>query len=65
MLKGRLKFARMLGTDMVAFKKSRDKNTAEVFIEEKELNSSVVGRDLILLDDMISTGESIVELADF
>ena len=56
-----VKFARMLGTDMVALKKSRDKDTAEVIIEEKELNSSVVGRDLILLDDMISTGESIVE----
>jgi ribose-phosphate pyrophosphokinase len=50
---------------MVALKKSRDKDTAEVIIEEKELNSSVVGRDLILLDDMISTGESIVEACRF
>jgi len=58
-------FAKMLGTDMVALTKSRDKNTAEVFIEEKELNSNVVGRDLILLDDMISTGESIVEACRF
>ena len=58
-------FAMMLGTDMVALTKSRDKNTAEVFIEEKELNSNVVGRDLILLDDMISTGESIVEACRF
>ena len=60
-----VKFARMLGTDMVALKKSRDKDTAEVIIEEKELNSNVVGRDLILLDDMISTGESIVEACRF
>lgn len=60
-----VEFARMLGTDMVALKKSRDKDTAEVIIEEKELNSSVVGRDLILLDDMISTGESIVEACRF
>jgi ribose-phosphate pyrophosphokinase len=60
-----VKFARMLGTDMVALKKSRDKDTAEVIIEEKELNSSVVGKDLILLDDMISTGESIVEACRF
>jgi ribose-phosphate pyrophosphokinase len=60
-----VKFARMLGTDMVALKKIRDKDTAEVIIEEKELNSSVVGRDLILLDDMISTGESIVEACRF
>jgi ribose-phosphate pyrophosphokinase len=60
-----VKFARMLGTDMVALKKIRDKDTAEVIIEETELNSSVVGRDLILLDDMISTGESIVEACRF
>jgi ribose-phosphate pyrophosphokinase len=60
-----VEFARMLGTDMVALKKSRDKDTAEVIIEEKELNSNVVGRDLILLDDMISTGESIVEACRF
>jgi ribose-phosphate pyrophosphokinase len=60
-----VKFARMLGTDMVALKKSRDKDTAEVIIEEKELNSSVLGRDLILLDDMISTGESIVKACRF
>lgn len=58
-------FAKMLGTDMVSLTKSRDKNTAEVFIEEKELNSNVAGRDLILLDDMISTGESIVEACRF
>ena len=60
-----VKFARMLGTDMVALKKSRNKDTAEVIIEEKELNSSVLGRDLILLDDMMSTGESIVEACRF
>lgn len=60
-----VKFARMLGTDMVALKKSRNKDTAEVIIEEKELNSSVLGRDLILLDDMMSTGESIVESCRF
>lgn len=58
-------FAKILGTDMIALTKSRDKDTAQVFIEEKELDSNVVGRDLILLDDMISTGESIVESCKF
>ena len=57
--------ARILGTDMIVLTKSRDKDTAQVFIEEKELNSNVVGSDLILLDDMISTGESIVEACRF
>ena len=60
-----VEFARILGTDMVALTKSRDKDTAQVFIVEKELNSNLVGRDLILLDDMISTGESIVEACRF
>ena len=60
-----VEFARILGTNMVALTKSRDKDTAQVFIEEKELNSNLVGRDLILLDDMISTGESIVEACRF
>lgn len=58
-------FAKVLGTDTIALTKSRDKDTGEVFIEEKELNCNVVDRDLILLDDTISTGESIVEACRF
>jgi ribose-phosphate pyrophosphokinase len=60
-----VEFARMLGTNMIALKKSRDKNTSEVCIDQKELISNMVGRDVILLDDMISTGESIVEACRF
>jgi ribose-phosphate pyrophosphokinase len=60
-----VEFAKVLGTEAIALTKSRDKDTGEVFIEEKELNCNVVDRDLILLDDTISTGESIVEACRF
>lgn len=60
-----IEFARVLGTDMIALTKSRDKDTGEVFIEKKELDYNLRGRDLIVLDDTISTGESIVEACRF
>ncbi|AFU59257.1 ribose-phosphate pyrophosphokinase [Candidatus Nitrososphaera gargensis Ga9.2] len=53
-------FARLLKTDTIALKKSRDRTTGEVTIEEK-LDLDVSGRDTILVDDMISSGESIVK----
>ncbi len=55
-------FARLLKTDTIALKKSRDRTTGEVTIEEK-LDLDVSGRDTILVDDMISSGESIVKAA--
>jgi ribose-phosphate pyrophosphokinase len=58
-------FAKVLGTDMITLTKSRDKDTGEVIIEEKELDSNLVDRDLIIFDDTISTGESIVEACRF
>jgi ribose-phosphate pyrophosphokinase len=56
-------FARHVKTDMLALKKSRDRNTGDVTIEEK-LDSSVAGRDAILIDDMISSGGSIIKAAE-
>ena len=44
----------------MALKKSRDRDTGEVSIDEK-LDSSIVGRDVILVDDMISSGDSIIK----
>ena len=60
-----VEFANELGTDMIALTKRRDKDTGEVIIEEKELNCNIVDRDLILLDDTISTGGSIIEACRF
>jgi ribose-phosphate pyrophosphokinase len=56
-------FARRLKADTIALKKSRDRTTGEVTIEEK-LDADVSGRDAILVDDMISSGGSIVKAAE-
>lgn len=60
-----VEFAKALGIQTIALTKSRDKGTGEVFIEETELDCNLVDRDLILLDDTISTGESVVEACRF
>lgn len=56
-------FARLLKTDMVALKKFRDRTTGEVTVEQK-IGADVSGRDAILVDDMISSGGSIVKAAE-
>jgi len=56
-------FAKHLKTDMMALKKSRDRSTGEVTVDGK-LDIDVTGRDVILVDDMISSGSSIVKAAE-
>ncbi|HEY3094638.1 MAG TPA: ribose-phosphate pyrophosphokinase [Nitrososphaera sp.] len=56
-------FAKRMETDFVALKKSRDKTTGEVTVDEK-LGIDVASRDAILVDDMISSGGSIVKAAE-
>jgi ribose-phosphate pyrophosphokinase len=56
-------FARILKTDMIALNKFCDKNTGEVTIDEK-LNFDISNRDIILVDDMISTGGSIIKACE-
>lgn len=53
-------FARIFDTDMIALRKFRDRNTGLLSIEER-LDVSLEGRDVILLDDMISSGGSITK----
>ena len=55
-------FAKLLKADAVALKKSRDRKTGKVSIEK--VNFDVSGRDAILVDDMISSGDSIVKAAE-
>jgi ribose-phosphate pyrophosphokinase len=55
-------FARLLKTDVVALKKTRDRTTGEVTVDP-EIGADVSGRDAILVDDMISSGGSIVKAA--
>jgi ribose-phosphate pyrophosphokinase len=57
-------FARLLGTDYIALEKHRDRKTGKVSIRQGD-HKQVRGRDLILVDDMISTGGSIVKAAEY
>ena len=57
------KFAALLNTDFIALKKSRNRKTGKVLIQSSKVD--VRGKDLILVDDIISTGGSIVKAAQF
>ncbi|TBR22716.1 MAG: ribose-phosphate pyrophosphokinase [Candidatus Nitrosotenuis sp.] len=57
-------FAAFYGTDFIALKKQRDRKTGKVEIMTSDLDG-VKGRDLVLVDDMISTGGSIVKATEF
>jgi len=57
------KFANLLKTDFITLKKHRDRKTGKVNILSEKVN--VKNRDLILVDDMISTGGSIVKATQF
>ena len=57
------KFASLLKTDFIVLKKYRDKKTGSVSIQTAKMD--VQGKDLILVDDIISTGSSIIKAAQF
>jgi ribose-phosphate pyrophosphokinase len=57
-------FAKELGSEYIALEKKRDRKTGKVQIKTKNVNE-VANRDLILVDDMISTGGSIVKATQF
>jgi len=56
-------FANLLKTDFIALKKHRDRKTGKVNILSGKVE--VKNRDLILVDDMVSTGGSIVKATQF
>ena len=59
--------ANVLGLDMGMFYKRRDYtkvvNGRNPIVAHEFLGSSVEGKDVIIIDDMISSGESIIEVA--
>ena len=57
-------FAREFGVGHIALEKKRDKKTGRVQIKTKNADE-VDGRDIILIDDMISTGGSIIKATQF
>lgn len=57
-------FAGEFESEFIALEKKRDRKTGKVEIKTKSMDE-VSGRDLILVDDMISTGSSIVKATQF
>ena len=57
-------FADKFESEYIALEKKRDRKTGKVQIKTKNANE-VAGRDLILVDDMISTGGSIIKATEF
>ena len=57
-------FADKFGSGFIALKKQRDRKSGKIQIKTGVLDE-VIGRDLILVDDMISTGESIIKATEF
>jgi ribose-phosphate pyrophosphokinase len=57
------RFAQLLGLPILCLKKKRDRKTGYVSIDEN-IGMEVGGMNAILIDDMISTGGSIVKACD-
>ena len=57
------KFAALLNTDFITLKKSRNRKTGKVTIQSSKVD--VRGKDLVLVDDIISTGGSVIKAAQF
>ena len=57
------KFAALLNTDFITLKKSRNRKTGKVVIQSSKVD--VRGKDLVLVDDIISTGGSVIKAAQF
>jgi ribose-phosphate pyrophosphokinase len=60
------KFAYILGSDVMYMKKLRDRKTGEVFIDYGSSidRDRVSGRDVVLVDDIISTGNTLMKAAE-
>ena len=57
-------FAKIFGSNYLVLKKKRDRKSGKVKIISSNLKQ-VVGRDIILVDDMISSGGSIIKATEF
>jgi len=57
-------FAKLLNSNYIALKKKRDRKTGKVKIISTNLKQ-VIGKDIILVDDMISSGGSIIKATEF
>ncbi|MBI2183780.1 MAG: ribose-phosphate pyrophosphokinase [Thaumarchaeota archaeon] len=55
-------FAEAIGAETFVFEKHRDRHTGEIVVEEKVVPAS--GRNVVIVDDMISTGGTVVKAAE-
>ena len=59
-----MEFAKEFGSDYIALTKHRDRKTGKVEIKTTKVDE-VKDRDLIIVDDMVSTGGSIIKATEF
>lgn len=57
-------FASILGADSIALNKQRNRKTGRLKIIQSK-KTDLMGRDIILVDDMISTGNSMIKAAQY
>jgi ribose-phosphate pyrophosphokinase len=59
-------FGHLLDNNVICMKKLRDRKTGEVFIDYTSSNDRdrIRGRDVVLVDDIISTGNTIIKAAE-
>ena len=60
-----IEFAKVIGKEAIALQKVRDRNTGEVKVGiDDNIASKVKGKNVIMVDDIISTGGSIVKASN-
>ena len=59
-LKRAIKFANIIKSEVTFLKKTRDRNTGQISMEDNII-TDFENKDILLVDDMISTGNSIIE----
>jgi ribose-phosphate pyrophosphokinase len=57
--------AGILKTVMIGLKKNRDRETGQVVISEEKTDYQIDGNDIIIVDDIISSGSSIIKACEF
>jgi len=62
-IKGSREFAEKLGLEVVYLEKIRDRDSGAVVI--KGMNGSVTGREVLIVDDNIFTGETLIKSAEY
>jgi ribose-phosphate pyrophosphokinase len=57
-------FSQLLNIDFITLEKKRDRYSGEVFIDERNIPDIVAKRDIVILDDIISTGSSVIKATE-